>query len=498
MRRRSSLIGLSCFLVAALAEATFGHAAAQSNAGPAPAAIAPDAVPSLAPADAPTTLPYPAYGTPVPGVQEGVSVPNVPHILSLKGAIDIAVALSPALAAARADVGVTQAEVRLARAGLLPSIGISLGASHSWYGNRVTNTGTLNNVVNNGSFTNQQNNQGSLSLSRLIFDGGRTAAGIRAAKETETSAADTYRRELQTVAYNVATAYYNTMSAERTTQVDVELVRENEVQLALVQAQFRAGTVAHVDVVTAELPVAQARVAVVQAQGNEVAAQAAFANSLGIDANANVRPKDDTPVFQTAGIHTIAIPTYAVAIARAEKLRADLDASSANVRSAQYAVREAKLGLFPTLSGSASQGFTSTSIGGGAYTRATTVGGSFAIPLFDQGQTPANTARAEAQLASEVAAYQSTLLGIQLNVRQTLAQLVSAREAVTESQIALNEGQEVLRSTQAQYRAGVTTLPQLLNSQVSLSQALTSQLSTVYALRQAEQAFLYAVGQNTP
>lgn len=510
MMRRPRLIGISCFLVAAFAEATLGHASAQVVRPH--TAIEPFVVPSLAPADAPTTLPYPAYGTPVPGVQDGVTVTGIPRVITLKQAISVAVQMSPALAAARADVGIAHAQVRLSRAGRLPSLGASLGSTHGWYGSRVnggtaitsgttTNNGTtINNGATNinGSFSNTQSNQGSISLSQLIFDGGRTAAGIRAAKESETSAADTYRRQLQTVAYNVATAYYNTMSAERTTAVDVELVRENSVQLALVNAQFHAGTVARVDVVTAQVPVSQARVAVVQAQGKEVAAQAAFANSLGIDANANVRPKDDTPVFQTSGIHTIAIPTYIVAYTRAQTLRPDLDASAATVRSAQDSVREAKLGLFPSLVGSASQGYRSTSIGGGDYTRTTSIGGTLNIPLFDQGQTPANTARAEGQLAASVASYQSTLLGVQLDVRQTLAQLVSAREAVNESQIALNEAQEVLKATQAQYRAGVTTLPQLLNSQVALSQSLTSQLSTVYSLRQAEQAFLYATGQNTP
>jgi len=486
MKRGLSYIGISTFVVAAFLQATYGAASAQTTT------VAPNAIPSLAPADAPTTLPYPAYGTPVPGVRDGVDTPGVPRIITLKQAIDIAVSLSPSLAAARADIGVDAAEVRLARAGLLPSVGASLSASHDWFQNRASTTTTTLGA------NNLQSNGGSVSLSQLIFDGGRTAAGIRAAKATETSAADTYRRTLQTVAYNVATQYYNTLAAERTTQVDVELVRENAVQLALVQAQFRAGTAAGVDVVTAELPVAQARVAVVQAQGNEVSAQAAFANSLGIDANSSVRPKDDTPLMQTAGIHTIPIPTYQIAYLRAQHLRPDLAASLDSVHAAKESLRQAKLGLFPTLSGNAAQSYSSTSLGGGQYGGTTSVGASLSIPFFDQGQTPANTARAQASLDIANADYQTTLLGIQLNVRQTLAQLVSAREAVTESQIALNEAQEVLKSTQAQYRAGVTTLPQLLNSQVSLSQALVTQVSSVYSLRQAEQAYLYAVGQNTP
>jgi outer membrane protein TolC len=62
--------------------------------------------------------------------------------------------------------------------------------------------------------------------------------------------------------------------------------------------------------------------------------------------------------------------------------------------------------------------------------------------------------------------------------------------------VELAEAQTVLASTQAQFKAGVTTLPLLLNAQVGLTQALTDQSTAVYTLREAEQAFLYAEGAN--
>ncbi|MHB1551821.1 MAG: TolC family protein, partial [Vulcanimicrobiaceae bacterium] len=65
-----------------------------------------------------------------------------------------------------------------------------------------------------------------------------------------------------------------------------------------------------------------------------------------------------------------------------------------------------------------------------------------------------------------------------------------------ETQAELNTAQEVLKATQAQYRAGVTTLPLLLNAQVGLTQAETDRLNAVYALRQAEQTYAYALGES--
>src|SRR5579872_3316767 len=80
------------------------------------------ATPTPIPARNATALPYPAYGTPAPGVAAEHQIPGVPQRITLAQAIAIAAARSPVLAAARADYRLTQLNVDLARTGLLPSI----------------------------------------------------------------------------------------------------------------------------------------------------------------------------------------------------------------------------------------------------------------------------------------------------------------------------------------------------------------------------------------
>jgi len=107
-------------------------------------------------------------------------------------------------------------------------------------------------------------------------------------------------------------------------------------------------------------------------------------------------------------------------------------------------------------------------------------------------------AQVQGQLDQAVATLQTTKLAIQLNVKQTLVNLIAARAAFQQTQAELAKAQEVLGATQAQYQAGVTTLPLLLNAQVGLTQALTDQVTALYTLRQAEAAFLFAEGANAP
>jgi outer membrane protein TolC len=251
-----------------------------------------------------------------------------------------------------------------------------------------------------------------------------------------------------------------------------------------------------VDVITAQLPTAQARLALVQQQGVEIGAQAALANSMGLDANTVVRPADDSSNYQDIVATTLNIPTYDRAIQQAYLLRPDLQAAQKAVEAAQFNVRSARQGHSPTLTGNATEQVGSTGVGGGGYRNQWTVQALVTIPMYDGGQTNSLVSQAQANLNSTLASYTTTQLGVQLNVKQALTTLISARSALDAAQTAYVNASTILQATQAQYRAGVTTLPLLLNAQVGLTSALTSQVNAIYTLRQAEQSFLYAIGQN--
>jgi outer membrane protein TolC len=154
-------------------------------------------------------------------------------------------------------------------------------------------------------------------------------------------------------------------------------------------------------------------------------------------------------------------------------------------------------GLYPTLRGTASYGESSTTVVGTRFVPGSSLGATLSIPIFDQGVTRAQTELASAQLQLAQSQLSQTHLTVELDVRQALLNLLTAQNAVTQSQAELTQAQTVLSATQAQYRAGVTTLPLLLNAQTQLTQAQTDELSAVYTLRQAEQAYTYALGENT-
>ncbi|BDE05764.1 hypothetical protein WPS_10400 [Vulcanimicrobium alpinum] len=473
------------------------------------AAINSTQLPDLAPAGEASPLPFPAYGTPAP-VSPVRTVAGVPQTVTLQQAVLIAYARSPVLAAARAQVEIATAPVGLAQSALFPSVsgtasttrthrqaGTSSGTGTSGLGSGTTTTGSGSGLAPQNVTSNVFNVQ----LAQLIFDGGRVAAQIRAARATQSASIATYQRQLQTVAFNVATAYYNTLSAQRQTQVSLATVRLDQVQENLVAAQIRAGTAAKADLATAQLPTAQARVAVIRAQANERVQLATFANTLGLDADIAVQPKDDVPSLSaTSGTLQVApafpTPAYEQAVARALALRPDLVSAQENVASLRAGLRAAKLGNFPSINATGSYGTSSSDVSGGNFRNSGSIGVALSVPIYDRGVTRAQTAQAQGQLDQGVALLAQAQQGVELNVRTALVNLISAYAALDQTNAELAKAQEVLRSTEAQYRAGVTTLPLLLNAQVGITQALTDEVTAVYTVRQAEQAVLYAEGAN--
>ena len=156
-----------------------------------------------------------------------------------------------------------------------------------------------------------------ITITQLIYDGGRTIANIRSAKAADIAGRATLLRQLQTLAFNVANAYYAVLEDNATVTADAQLVHEFEVNESSVAAQIRNGAAARSDIAAAQFQTAQARGNLVTAQGTAIGAQATFATTLGLDADAQVVPHQITAQPSAPN------PTYAASLKRALDLRPD-------------------------------------------------------------------------------------------------------------------------------------------------------------------------------
>ncbi len=442
-----------------------------------------------------TPIPYPAYGTPAPDVANLKPKNGVPTSVSVQQATKIAVALSPVFSSENAQWAAIHAKYTSEKQALYPGVSANGTLGKGYQNGNVT----LNNGVVLPSATpigagvsasgTTSTETASITIQQLIFDGGRTIAAIHSAKSADYSGRETLLRDLQTLALNVANTYYGVLQSNATVIADAQLVREFEVNEQSVVAQIRNGAAARSDLAGAQFQTAQARGNLVTAQGQAIAAQASFATTLGLDADAEVVPK---PLQAQAALP---YPTYAQSLKRAFILRPDYLAAGYTVESDKEGLRYAKLARFPILTALASDEV-SRDFGAitNSFSNQKAIGLNLAIPIYDQGQTNYNVAVAAATLDQAVAALNQSRLQVESDVRSALANLISARSALVQANAELTAAKVSLDATQAQYRVGATTIINVVTAEANLATAQAAQITALYSVQTAQENYLYATG----
>ncbi len=479
------MIPRTAALAAALAVLTGAHIA-QAAPTPTPS---PSPMKSAYPAPAASPVAQPAAGaTPMP--------------LTLAQAESIALASSPALAFARGQLNQALASIGTARAGELPNISGTAGTSRS---KSVSPPGNFAGFTTPSTTTLTTSKSASLALHQLIIDGGRINASIQAARFSSDSAELNLHRQVQTVEFNVAQTYYAALQARHQLAVAQDSLNLAQVQLRLVTAQYKAGVASRADVLTAQLPVAQAQLAIAQASNGEQTQLALMLDTMGLPAQTAVTIADEGPALAP-------IPSLADVLTVAQRDRPDLLSAQASLDSAQASVRAARLGLFPTISGTGSTNTNSSkqttnqpntsgsppptisTTTSGVFAPSWSVGVSLSVPIFDGGLTRAETQSAQAVADEAAANLKSEQLLVSLNVQQAYLGVQTAQAGLTAANAEYSQARTVLDVTNAQYRAGVTTLPLLLNAQVALSKAEGDQVNALYAYKTAWQQLLLSEG----
>jgi outer membrane protein len=436
------------------------------------------------PAPSPSPVPVMRQQTAQPSPNPSGSSSPAPVTLSLVDAENIALAQSPLLAIARAELVSAGAAKGLAQSGELPNIGVSADSTRS-KASGFSNQGQQGNT--SGQLTS---NSATVNVRQLIFDGGRIWSQVSSARYSEDAARYTLQRTVQTVFFSIGQDYFAALQARHALIAANDAFRLAQVQEQLVNAQYRAGLAAKADVLTAQFPMAQAALKVAQTQYGEQLALATLLNAMGLPATQSVQLVDDASTTGEAPA------TVDQVLAVASISRPDLLAAEASSKSADLSVRAASLARFPLISATASDGASGTApnVSGGRNGNNYSYGVGLTFPLYDGGAIHAQTVQAQAQASIATANLKTAQLGVSLSVQQAFLNLETARASVTAANAELANARTVLDVTNAQYKSGVTTLPLLLNAQVGLTTAETDQITALYTFKVAQQALLLAEG----
>lgn len=382
--------------------------------------------------------------------------------LSLKEAVELALASHPSVAAASAASAVSRAELRTARADLFPSLAASGSAARFQEPMVVTPIHGL--TAGATPAFDRTLLQGAVQLSYTLYDGGARGARISSSRELAGAAGDAEAQARQALIRTTAGVFLE-VGATRS------LLAAHESRIAALDAEFArvrdardVGRVAPVDVMRVETALAGAHAERVEVAAALDVAEARLARLVGWDV-------DDV----SGRVIALAEPPVGMEPERALLLAEALDANPElrGARRQHAAARAAR-----DLAGSArwpkvEAGAAYVDRGGGdtSFQGEWSATLQVSVPLFTGGAVSSRVDRAEAGLWAAAERVRLAELQVADDVDTGLSALAGARARAESLARAVASSEEIARIERLGVETGVTTEADYLDAEAALLQA---------------------------
>lgn len=322
----------------------------------------------------------------------------------------------------------------------------------------------------------------SLDISQPLYTGGR----LSNAHAVQEAGLDATRLELdrarQDLQYRVVEVFYDAILKRQGHGVADEQIRLAEIQLGLAKARFDAGTVARLDVLQAEVQLANSKARRIQAQAQVDAALQAVRTVLSLPQGQMLQlvgSLDEGREIPGREVLDAALPS-----------RPDLRAFNARRDQAEYSSRLASGEWKPSLAFRGNVQYQEDAFSHvlSSDNQSYTFGLAVEVPLMASPGASARRAVAQAQKRQAEHGLNASTDQARLDLETAWTTLQAAAEVVTTQQKALELARESVQIAQVSYESGIITSAELNDAQVR-------QLETEWTLLQAKYARIVAAAR---
>jgi outer membrane protein len=326
------------------------------------------------------------------------------------------------------------------------------------------------------------------TASQLIYDFGQTSDRWSSAQASESAATHSEHAVQVQIISNVRKAYFQARAQRDLIDVAAEAVANQKMHVDQIQKLVLEGMRPEIDRVTAETGLANAQVQLISAQNAYDLACAAFSQAIGQASAARYEPGTDD------------MPPVADEDAPIERLlesalhdRPEL-ASFAKQREAQAKmVAAARGGYGPNLQAQASIAGTGVSVDSLAPNW--WVGALLTWPIFQGGLTKGQVAEAQANLHAINAQEDTFRLQVRIDVEQAALAVRAARATLGAALLARENAQKQLQLAEARYAAGMGSVIELSDAQVTRTTAAAQEVGARFSLASSRAALWGALGR---
>lgn len=414
--------------------------------------------------------------------------PEEDRPLTLSAAIDLAYRNSPALRTLRARVDVAESGKNIAYSDFLPTLDVGyrvIGGATDPHGYSLP---TLPTAVGNVAFGGpaEQFNVAELRAQWTLWDFGRTSGRFGQALLAEDIARLQFVRGAQSVAFDVATAYFETLAAHASVVVAEEAVRRAESVLRDARNMLRQGDAINNDVLRADVLLAEMKLELVTAVTAERVATAKLNRAMGRHPNLSTRVAD-----------AAAPPSFDLPLAQCLQLAVE---NRREFAALERGIAQAKLG-----EGVAQAQFMPRVYVGGVAvhqdehspdraSQHASGGLNVELGLFQGGRRIEELRGANAEVALAVARGQEVCDQIAFEVAVSWLDIADARQRITVAQAAAAQASENLRVVRSMLDAGDATPTELIDAELTLTRAQQRSFTAIYDYQEALARLSYGVG----
>ncbi|WP_028583936.1 TolC family protein [Desulfogranum mediterraneum] len=401
--------------------------------------------------------------------------------LPLNRAVELALANNPQVEIAREQCVQGQGGFTQAKSGYLPQVSAGGEYGRQWVKDlQPEDEGTVG--------------HGSISLSQLIYDFGKTTGAIDAGRFRLQAADANFQQFIQDVVLDVRQAFYTVLEKRRLVDVALEAVANYEKHLYRARRYYQAGVRTKIDVTNAQVNLSNAKLDLLRAESNLKAARVDFEKVVGNRPhNGQYRLQaDEAPLDQLAATKPVVSNSLDLLLATAFEHRADMRQVQLLGQASAAEVTTAKSGYFPSIDAKALYDTYDTDLATLKDQWNVSVG--LTWELFSGFRTQGEVVEAKARYRELLASLNDLRLAVTQEVTERYLRGEENRQAVDLADESLGLAEENLELAEGRYKAGLNDMIEFNDAQLSLTQAQSTLVTTYYSYLTALARIERAVG----
>jgi outer membrane protein len=410
------------------------------------------------------------------------------HSLSVDQCVQIALARSPDVTAAQSLIQAARENVKVSHAGYLPQLAAGQTYSRETY-NYAGTSGTppylWKQFYKGQSSATANYYYGGLNFSQLITDFGRTKGAVKASLAQFQMAQHNLVFVRDQVYYNVRAAYYTVIAGRQAVQIQRAAVHDAQQHLDQAEAFHRYGTVPEIDVTQEQVMLANAQLALTQAESNLKIQRAQLATAMGL-------PVSQAPEPEEAALQFRAPESFEQLLQEADRNRPDLLSQLDQVNTALGNVMIAKGNLRPDISLSMFVDWRNLTW---PLVYNWSLGQILAQTIFAGGANRAHLHAAQAQETAARYSVSSFRLQVQQQVFAALSAVQVAQEQIATATVADRYARQNLALANQSYKEGVADIVLLDDAQYQATNAAMQLVAARYSYEVASASLDFALGR---